>query len=74
MNNGKRPNQSDILRRSCASRPNKTDSQAQDVPSWRAFLAAMGASRALEFFNTRTHCRLLRELKRGRKIDQKDVT
>jgi hypothetical protein len=29
MNNGKRPNQSDIARRSCASRPNKTDSQAQ---------------------------------------------
>jgi hypothetical protein len=29
MNNGKRPNQSDISRLSCSSWPNETDSQAQ---------------------------------------------
>jgi hypothetical protein len=32
MNNGKRPNQSDISRRSCAFRPNKPDTQHKISP------------------------------------------
>jgi hypothetical protein len=58
MNNGKRPNQSDISRLSWRLGQTKPTAKRKDMPGWQAFLVAMGASRARGFFSRSARLRL----------------
>jgi len=53
MYKDKRPNQSDISRRSCSSRPNETDSQAQRCARLAGISGGNGGELSAEIFSRR---------------------